>query len=535
MNKKLIVMETLIVLLLLTITSLSSMGTYESLVQLNTDNNKIDWVEQVKLNVSDSEEYDYFGLFVSISGNYALIGVFADDNLKGSAYIFKRDGTTWIQDQKLTASDGEENDLFGVSVSLDGDYALIGASSMNGVSGSAYVFKRYGTSWLEETKLTSEGISHYFGRSVSLDGNYALIGVPGDDAFKGSAYVFKRTGTTWNEEAKLTASDGEASDLFGCSVNINDDHALIGAVEYDLDAGKYGPGSAYVFKRDGTSWTEEAKLTASDGETSDGFGISVALNRNYAFVGSQWDDDNGEESGSVYVFKCSDNIWTEETKLTASDGKKYDQFGASVSLDGDYALIGAMMVVGYNGAAYVFKRTGTTWNEEAKLTASDGESGDWFGTSVSFNGGYALIGSPMDDTDRGSAYVFVKGDGNQPPDAPAIDGPTSLKINEEGDYTVSTTDLDGDKVYFYIDWDDGTIIDWDGPFLSDQNVHYKKGWIKKNTYIIRVKAQDIYGAESGWTELEVTVTRSKIATNNLMMRFLERFPLLNRLLPLLIK
>ena len=371
MNKKLIVMETLIVLLLLTITSLSSMGTYESLVQLNTDNNKIDWVEQVKLNVSDSEEYDYFGLFVSISGNYALIGVFADDNLKGSAYIFKRDGTTWIQDQKLTASDGEENDLFGVSVSLDGDYALIGASSMNGVSGSAYVFKRYGTSWLEETKLTSEGISHYFGRSVSLDGNYALIGVPGDDAFKGSAYVFKRTGTTWNEEAKLTASDGE--------------------------------------------------------------------------------------------------------------------------------------------------------------------SGDWFGTSVSFNGGYALIGSPMDDTDRGSAYVFVKGDGNQPPDAPAIDGPTSLKINEEGDYTVSTTDLDGDKVYFYIDWDDGTIIDWDGPFLSDQNVHYKKGWIKKNTYIIRVKAQDIYGAESGWTELEVTVTRSKIATNNLMMRFLERFPLLNRLLPLLIK
>ena len=177
------------------------------------------------------------------------------------------------------------------------------------------------------------------------------------DDGRGSAYVFIRDGTTWSQQAKLTASDGATSDYFGSSVGISGDYAIVGA-NYDDDKGS-ASGSAYIFKRDGTAWTEQVKLTASDGAAGDWFGTSVSISGDYVLVGASYDDDGGSDSGSAYIFKREATVWTEQVKLAASGGAAVDYFGCSVSISGDYVIVGACGDDSYRGSAYVFKRDGT--------------------------------------------------------------------------------------------------------------------------------------------------------------------------------
>ena len=363
------------------------------------------WYERQKLVASEGARSDGFGDSVSIDGDYVIIGAHLDGYngvFSGSAYIFTRSGTTWTKQAKLIASDGAAFDNFGVSVSIDGDYAIIGADEDDGERGSAYVFKRNGTSWTQKYKLiASDGeTDDDFGQTVSIDGDYAIIGAPWDDDngdHSGSAYVFKRDGTAWNEEAKLLASDGATGDFFSWSVSIDGDYAIIGAKGDDSEI---GPGSAYVFKRDGTAWNEEAKLLASDGATGDYFGCSVSIDGDYAIIGAEADDG---ERGSAYTFKRTGTSWAEEDKLTASGYL----FGHSVSIDGDYALIGTPWDDDngvFSGATNIFKRDGTNWNEQDKLLASDGTDDDHFGYSVSIDGDYAIIGA----MGASSSYVFKR-------------------------------------------------------------------------------------------------------------------------------
>ena len=370
-----------------------------------------------KLVASDGAANDNFGNYVSISadGTTALVGAQSDDT-KGSVYVFKYDGTSWSQ-TKLVASDGAANDLFGysVSISADGTIALVGAQSDDDKgtnSGSVYVFKYNGTSWSQQTKLVaSDGAANdFFGYSVSIsaDGTKALVGAYYDDT-KGSVYVFKYDGTSWSQQTKLVASDGAASDWFGYSVSISADgtKALVGAQNDDTK------GSVYVFKYDGTSWSQ-TKLVASDGAASDLFGnyVSISADGTIALVGAPTDDDKGTNSGSVYVFKYDGTSWSQQTKLVASDGAAGDYFGRSVSIsaDGTIALVGAPND-DTKGSVYVFKYDGTSWSQQTKLIASDGAASDSFGHSVSISadGTTALIGAPNDDdkgTNSGSVYVF---------------------------------------------------------------------------------------------------------------------------------
>ena len=231
------------------------------------------------------------------------------------------------------------------------------------------------------------------------------MGASGDDdngSASGSAYVFKRTGASWAQETKLLPSDGAAFDFFGKSVSISGDYAVVGAQEND-DNGT-NSGSAYVFKRAGASWAQETKLLPSDGATIDVFGISVSISGDYAVVGAHRDSDNGSFSGSAYVFKRTDVTWTQEAKLLPSDGAADDQFGISVSISGDYAVVGAQENDdnGSNsGSAYLFKRSGTSWAQETKLLASDGAAADEFGRSVSISGDYAVVGA-WRDNDNGT-------------------------------------------------------------------------------------------------------------------------------------
>ena len=273
----------------------------------------------------------------------------------------------------------------------------------------------------EEAKLTASDAADgdVFGYSVALSGDTAVVGAWNDDhaggESAGSAYVFTRSGTTWSEQQKLTASDPAAGEWFGISVALSGDTVVVGASQ-DHGSAPFA-GAAYVFVRSGTSWTEQQKLTASDAAAGDGFGISVALSGDTAVVGADHDDfADGHTQGSAYVFVRSGVSWGEQQKLTASDAASIDSFGQSVAISGDTAVIGAQLDDfargDAQGSAYVFTRSGTTWSEQQKLTASDATDGAWFGYSVGTSGDTVVIGAPYEDnsggTTAGSAYVFVR-------------------------------------------------------------------------------------------------------------------------------
>jgi hypothetical protein len=374
-----------------------------------------------KLRASDGAAVDYFGWSVVVSDDFAIAGSYSDDNVgtdAGAAYIFHYDGTDWVQQAKLIASDAANQDYFGYSVCLAGDNAIVGAylDDDNGNSaGAAYIFHYNGTAWTEQSKLTASdgGNQDQFGRSVSLSGDYALVAAYKDDTHApdvGAVYAFHFDGQNWVEQGKLVASDGTAFDNFGRSVSLSGEYALIGA-SGDDESGTT-PGFAYIFRFNGLNWIEEVKLTASDGLPGDRFGQSVSLDGDIALVGAVGDDDNGETAGAAYIFQRVGTIWIEQSKLKPGDGAAFDNFGRSVSLSGDYALLGAGGDDDsgpYSGSAYLFRSDGSNWTEETKLIASDGAAVDHFGGSVSLSEDHILIGAYGDDSWTGSAYVYRTG------------------------------------------------------------------------------------------------------------------------------
>lgn len=363
---------------------------------------------------SDPRAYAYFGYSVSISGEYAIVGKPYDSinlNLaQGSAYIFKRIGGVWIEQAKLVASDGSYADWFGSSVSISDDLAVVGARSDDSASliaqGSAYIFQRNGNNWIQRAKLrASDGANgDYFGYSVSISGSLVLIGSPYDDVGsnydQGSVYSFYGSGADWSSQLKLTAPDGAPSDRFGYSVSINGSHAIVGC-ELDDIGSNSDQGSAYIYWNDGPEdWYFQTKLTASDGAAGDNFGNSVFINGTYAIVGAKFDDKNtNQDQGSAYIFSENAGTWTQLPKLTAFDGETWDAFGSSVSVFGDYALVGAYRDgAGPNlqqGSAYLFKRNGNIWDFLRKVEPVDGGVVQEFGFSVAINGFEILIGSPL--------------------------------------------------------------------------------------------------------------------------------------------
>ncbi|MCH7818759.1 MAG: T9SS type A sorting domain-containing protein [Candidatus Marinimicrobia bacterium] len=370
-------------------------------------------ISEFKITASDATEGEQYGYSSGISGDYAVVGAWLDDDSVdnvGSAYVYKRIGESWIQETKLLSSDREAGDFFGTSVSISGDFIVVGVKNDddNGAnSGSAYIFKRSDIGWIQEAKLLpSDGAeSDDFGWSVSISGDYTVVGAYQDDdngLSSGSAYVFKRTGTIWNQEAKILPSDGAEIAQFGYSVSISGDYLVVGAPN-DKQNG-IAAGAAYVFKRTVTNWIQEAKLLPSDGAQIEGFGISVAISGNYIVIGKSFDSYNGTASGSAYIFKLSGGSWEEETKLLPSDGKADDNFGKAVSISGGYAVVTSRV-----GAAYIFNDSAGTWIQKKILIPSDTEEFIGFGRSVSIDGDNIIVGSHLDDEvgiNSGSAYIY---------------------------------------------------------------------------------------------------------------------------------
>ncbi|HNO79021.1 MAG TPA: FG-GAP repeat protein [Phycisphaerae bacterium] len=332
---------------------------------------------------------------------------------------------------KLLASDGDMSDILGADVAIDGDTVVVGASldDDGGVlsKGSAYVYVRTGSGWLEQAKLTaSDGATgDYFGTSVAIDGETIVVGAYDDDdtiVNSGSAYVFVRDGDIWSEQAKLNASDPAFQSYLGFDVAVDGDTALVGARGSSMGANPNG--AAYVFVRSGTVWTQQQKLFATDGGSEDQFGVTVSLSGDTAIVGAPMDDDFGANTGSAYVFTRTAGVWTQEAKIFGSQTDNGDRFGAAVAVDGDTAVVGAYNdetypgggIVVNNGAAYVFYREGGVWAEQDRLTTETLNYGDLFGQSVAVDGDTVIVGARNDDhacpgdigCNSGAAYVFVR-------------------------------------------------------------------------------------------------------------------------------
>ena len=409
-------------------------------------------IDTSKLTASDGLRGDEFGISVAVDGDTAVIGAYQDDHTDaggntignaGSAYVFTKVSGVWSQVAKLTAFDAATGDEFGYSVAVDGETVVVGAhlddhtdgdGDTDDDEGAAYVFTKPFTGWADMTqtaKLTAFGAaaSDEFGISVAVDGNTVLVGAHQYDSGNGAAYVFTKPYTGWadsNETAKFIASDAAANDEFGISVALDGDTAVIGAYQDDhTDDGDNtigNAGSAYVFTKVSGVWSQKAKLIASDGAANDEFGISVAVNSDTVVVGAYQDDDNGNQSGSVYAFTKLEgglNDATETAKLTASDAATGDQFGYSVAVDGDTVVIGAPYN-DYNdddgdtdddeGSAYVFTRDSAGgWRQRDRLTASDGAERDGYGYSVGVSGDTVVVGAYSDDgneANTGAAYFL---------------------------------------------------------------------------------------------------------------------------------
>lgn len=354
-----------------------------------------------------------FASEVAISGDYAIAAT-RDGNLidPGAVYVYELgvDGT-WSEVDKLTADDGVASDRYGNSIALDGSYAIVGVfnDDDDGTnSGAAYVYERnLDGEWPEVQKLTASdaAASDVFGRSVSIWGDYALVGAPGNDndgSNSGMVYVFERDADgIWTEIQQLTAGDAAASDGFGHSVSITADYAIIGARGNDDDGSNSG--SAYIFEKDVDGlWVEVQKLTASDAVADDKFGNAVDIHNGQAVVGIQDDEAVEEYTGAAYIFERDvDGVWNEIEKLVASDAESGKGFGWSVAVENDYAVIGSPQVIISEptpGSAYIFQKDEDgSWPEVQKITGSEWDAGvfaDLFAWGISISDNHIIAGAP---------------------------------------------------------------------------------------------------------------------------------------------
>ncbi len=380
--------------------------------------------EEFKLQASDGTNSDFFGYSVAISGNAAIIGAVGDNangDWSGSAYLLDISVPTPIEEIKLLAGDGHDDDWFGASVAIRGNTAIVGApADDNGFaatnSGSAYLFDT--TNGTQLAKLTAwEGLAnHNFGWSVAITEDIALAGAPAGPGIgqlndsTGCVYLFDTTTSSTNTPiAKLLASDGVNGDDFGYSVAVSGDKVIVGAYRGGGQQVGDGFGCAYLFDISNPSAPIQlAKFTANDGATGAEFGSSVAVSGDTAIVGAPFDKDNGDYSGSAYLFNTATGA--QIAKLLPSDGASYERFGHSVAINGNTTIVGAFGA-GSNGdgsgSAYLFDTI--TGAELAKLLPSNGTPYDEFGVAVNISGNTAIVGAPRSNhnsVETGSTYLF---------------------------------------------------------------------------------------------------------------------------------
>jgi hypothetical protein len=419
------------------------------------------WSQQAYLKASNTDAGDRFGNSVSISGDTLLIGADSEDSNatgingnqadnnaqdSGAAYVFVRNGDTWTQQAYLKASNTNSFDTFGWSVAVSDNTAVVGAVDEDsnaigvngdefnenaGSSGAAYVFVRDGDAWTQQAylKASNTDIADEFGFSVAISGTTVVVGavyessnatgVNGDETddsliSAGAAYVFVRNNETWTQQAYLKASNTVIGNFFGGSVAVSSDTVVIGGIGDPSSAtGVNGDqnnndapisGAAYVFVRNGDTWSQQAYLKASNTDPGDEFGFSVTASGSTAIIGAKFESSNavgvnGDQTdnsafgaGAAYVFVRNDTAatWSQQTYLKASNTDADDLFGTSVAVSGDTVVIGAFVedsnAIGIDGdetnnsasgagAAYVFTLgPATLLNISSRLNVGTGDN-----------------------------------------------------------------------------------------------------------------------------------------------------------------
>jgi hypothetical protein len=458
--------------------------------------------QQVYLKASNTDKHDEFGGVVAVSGDTVVVGARNEDSNAfgvggnpfdnsaldaGAVYVIRRVGAIWHQQAYLKASNTETGDNFGISVAISGDTIVVGAYSedssatgVNGVqwnndaqlSGAAYVFVRNGTTWSQQAYLKASNTGpDMFGWSVAVSGDTIVVGAPyesssatgvdGDESNDaaegaGAAYVFVRNGATWSQQAYLKASNTGLGDGFGSDVRVSGDTVVVAAPYEDSSSagvegdgrndGADGAGAAYVFVRNGTTWSQQAYLKASNTGTGDQFGTGLAISGDTIVVGAVFEDssatgvdedqsdDSAEWAGAAYVFVRAGATWIQQAYLKASNTDPLDGFGW-VAISGDTIVVGAGgedsgatgidggqadNSLPYAGAAYVFERIGTSWSQTAYIKASNPGATDFFG-GAAISGGTLVVSASSEDSSAtgvngdqsdnsapgaGAAYVF---------------------------------------------------------------------------------------------------------------------------------
>jgi len=365
------------------------------------------WPEDQELQAAEIGDTDYFGRSIAANGSTALVGAVYDDEgafgNAGSVCVFELIGGSWIQVDRLLASDYINSGFFGGSVAMSGDSAIIGSHGFNVKRGAAYVFVRGPSEWTEEQKLTAPDAAALdeFGYAVAIDGDTAVIGSFRSDhsllTDPGSAYVFTRSGSVWSFEQKLVAGEPAHDDWLGYKVAISGDTVAVAALQHNTT------GAVYVFTRSGTVWSQEQKLTGSGGADDGNFGRWLALSGETLVVGSSTTDHSSlVNAGAVYVFERTGGTWSEVQRLIPSDAQEYAAFGTSVAMLDDTLLIGAtddVYGVEDAGSAYIFTRSDGVWTEQQELIASNRQEGARLGFAVALTAELALVTAPWFDID----------------------------------------------------------------------------------------------------------------------------------------
>lgn len=381
---------------------------------------------------------DQAGLAVAVDADTALVGIPQDDTglpNAGAVGVLRFDGRHWVYETKLAAPDPAQGARFGAAVALWRDTAVIGAPG----TGKVYFLHRTPAGWIESSSHRHSGA---FGDAVAIREDVAVVGAPlaaVQSVTCGAAYVYRWNGAQWREEAQLVAADAHASQRFGDAVAVWERTLLIGAAQDDGSGN--ATGAAYVFEWDGQAWSQQAKLVGWGTECCSFFGEAVALRDDVAICGARRAVGLAPLSGAAYVFRRTGSTWTNWTKLVASDGVSFDDFGCAVAIAGPTAVIGARRNRDGGvraGAAYVYRRSGAGWAERAKLVPTGGADGDYFGAAVAVCGGTVVVGAFQADPfgfDSGAAYAFqglADCTGNGRPDACDIALGISADLNGNG-------------------------------------------------------------------------------------------------------
>lgn len=351
-----------------------------------------------------------FGISVAVSGDRVAVGA-KDDGaagvLTGATYVYRRSGSTWVEDGALRAPAPQPNDQFGFCVALDGTTCVCASPADSNNLGAAYVFTRGSQGWSFVTRLAAPAPSQTdsFGFSAAIDGNAIVVGAPGEGGVA-AAHVYRRDTSGWHHEATLQANDSGPTDAFAQTVAIEGDTVVVGASLNDGAA--QDTGAAYVFRKGASGWTQVQKLTPAAGGATGQFGDQVAISNGTIAIGVPGARVNDREVGGVAVFSPSGGTWAQSTTLYPPGGTDGDVFYRTLAIDGEALVVGAF-TPDLLGAVCVFERRDGNWQNTGTLHASDAQSQGLFGRQVAIRNGTVLAGavySSHDAVKSGVAYAF---------------------------------------------------------------------------------------------------------------------------------